>query len=462
MDPLKVMTQAVRPTMFTVTARPELIIAVLYTDLMSERLWRLAEEISKSSGKPSSGEALAKRMAKIHQFANARFYHAPPKEFARLWGLHERENIKDREDLAANDYAMDILARGFESAKQMASGVPMLLEFLKMGLFPEYVYPTMDVVLAHGARLQGLPHHPLGMTSCVDECILIAALALATQSCSLDDIVFLGSPFHYSLFIFPEGGEGFWFNAKRELFDERAWNSLCRGGSVSGAREAFESRMLIFDRLVTPRGYCVFPGGPITLSRERLKALMERLGGFLGLDPEQFAPEFNQGVEGAAELENREARIIVGPWASGAAVAERLRDLIAENASPVALESMYAFRSLDVPHPEAYVKAALSGYKTYLLAAEASDLGEALEMVRSIPGRESILHGPDRIALPDEVLLFQTASDNERVLLLYTLLMHSTAFPEAAKPDIQVSSGSRPWKVRCGGMEFAGHDLLNS
>ena len=461
MDPLKVITQAVRPTLFSATARPELIIAVLYTHLMSERLWQFAGEISKSSGKPSSGEALAKRMAKVHQFVNGRFYHAPPMEFARLWGLHERENIKDREDLDANDYAMDILARGFRRREEMSSWAPLLLEFLEMGLFPEYVYPTMDVVLAHGALLRHLPSHPLGMTSCVDECILIAALALATQSCGLDDILFLGSPFHYSLFIFPEGSEGFWFNAKRELFDESGWRSLCRDGSITAKREAFESRMLIFDRLITPRGYCVFPKRRITLTTERLKVLVERLSGFLGLDPEQMLPEFDQCLEDAKTSENGETRIIEGPYTSGAAIIEQLDTLITENADPVALASRYAFRSLDVPNPEAYVKAALSGYETYIRAAEVSDLDDALAMVRNIPGTVSILHGPERVALPDEVLLFQTASDDERVLLLYTLLMHSPAFSEVEKADIRVASGSRPWMARCGRRNFTGPDLRN-
>jgi len=451
-------TQAIRPTLFSVTARPELIIAILYTHLMSERLWQLGEEISKHSGRPSSQEALAKRMARIHQFVNGRFYHAPPMEFARLWGLHERENIKDREDLDANDYAMDVLTKGFERRKDFESSAPVLLDFLKMGFFPEYVYPTLDVVLAHGARLRHLPNRPLGMTSCVDECILIAALALATQSCNLDDILFLGSPFHYSLFLFPDGNEGFWFNAKRELFDEGAWRSQCHQGSVSDRREAFERRMLIFDRLITPEGYCVFPKGQMTISKKRMEILIERLGGFLGLHMEQMLPELDRCMECAEALDNSETRTIAGPCASSAEIREQLRNLTADDTNTVAHASSYTFRSLDVPNPEAYVKAALSGYKTYIRAAEVSDLDDALSLVRNIPGKVSILQGLDRIALPDEVLFFQTASDNERVLLLYTLLTHSP-YSEIEKADIQATAGGLPWMVRYGGMDFTGSDL---
>jgi hypothetical protein len=101
----------------------------------------------------------------------------------------------------------------------------------------------------------------------------------------------------------------------------------------------------------------------------------------------------------------------------------------------------------------------LGGYKTYIRAAEIFNLDDALSLVRSIPGTVSILHGPERIALPDEILLFQTASDNERVLLLYTLLMHSPSSSEIEKTDIRVAAGGRQWMVRYGGMDFTGPDL---
>ena len=53
------------------------------------------------------------------------------------------------------------------------------------------------------------------------------------------------------------------------------------------------------------------------------------------------------------------------------------------------------------------------------------DLAGALAIVKSITGHESIFGSRDRIAMPDETLLFNTGNDRDRALLLYTLLAHS-------------------------------------
>ena len=47
---------------------------------------------------------------------------------------------------------------------------------------------------------------------------------------------------------------------------------------------------------------------------------------------------------------------------------------------------------------------------------------DALSIVASLTGRDSIFGSRDRIAMPDETLYFNTGSDRDRALLLYTLL----------------------------------------
>ena len=451
---LKMLIQAAKPTLFSATARPELIVSLIFANLMSERLWALAGRISKSGKGSFAHGDIAERMLAIHKFVNGRFYHARPLEFGRIWGLHERENITDPDDLEANDYAMTILSQGFEHRMGAVAWAPMLLEFLEMGLFPEYVYPTVDIILEHGSILGHLPNNPLGMTSCADECILIASLALVLRCCSLDDIVFLGSPFHYSLFLFPKGSEGFWFNAKRELFDARSWASLHGAGSTEDVHRAFEDRMLIFDRVITPRGYCIFPKRETTFPPEEIGCLVERMNRFLGMQlvaedvilelagahADRFLPSF-EGCE------------------SGEEFAGRMQDLVETKGDIIAMASFYTARRLDVSEPGIYVAAALTGYKTLLRSAEVLSTGDAVSMVREVPGTRSVFGSSNRIALPDEVFLFNTADDNERALALYSLLMLSPSFGVSEKADLALDQGHDGWTVRFLDSEWSGRDL---
>ncbi len=453
-DDFKMLVQAARPTLFSATSRPELITSLVFANLMSERLWSASRQIAGSSSASPSGKRPAEMLARIHKFVNGRFYHARPLEFARIYGLHEREYIADAADLEANDYAMGILARGFEQRMGKVSWAPMLLEFLKMGLFPEYVYPTVDVILAHRPLLRDLPGKPLGMTSCADECILIASLALALRCCNLDDIIFLGSPFHYSLFLFPEGGDGFWFNAKREFFEGGSWKALHGGGSGGNAKQAFEERMLIFDRVITPRGHAVFPLKKSTLSRVEVHALLEKMNRFLGMEL-----EVDPDVQEKEEVRLRGPLPSIEGCTSGEEFSRRVREWIDVTRGPSDAACLYTFRHIDVPDPSVYVSAALNGYKSLLRSAEVSNLDDAVSMVSQIPGRESIFGGSSRVALPDEVLLFDTANGNERMLLLYALLMHSPAFPRSDKDAFSIGQASHSWSIRCLNREFVGADL---
>ncbi|MCX5657194.1 MAG: hypothetical protein NTZ48_03070 [Candidatus Omnitrophica bacterium] len=54
-----------------------------------------------------------------------------------------------------------------------------------------------------------------------------------------------------------------------------------------------------------------------------------------------------------------------------------------------------------------------------------NSVNDAINIVQKISGQESIFHSLDRIALPDEVFLFNTASHREKALALYTLIQHS-------------------------------------
>lgn len=453
-DRIKTLVRAARPTLFSAASQPDLIASLVFANLMSESLWRLAGRIAESRRGVFAKRDLHGMMRVIQKFVNGRFYHARHLDFGRIWGLHERERITDHDDLKASDYAMDILERGFRRRLEVYSWAPVVLEFIKRGLFPEYVYPTVDVIMAHGPLLENLSNKPLGMTSCADECILIASAALALGCCRPSEVVLLGSPFHYSLFLFPEGGGGFWFNAKRELFDETSWASLHPGGSRSEIRRNFDERMWIFDRIITLRGHCVFPRGETSLPRAELAGLVEKMERFLGL-------ELVSGAEMDKMTEVPAGTML--PCLEGCASAEevalRMRELVETANDPLAEASFYSARRLDVSDPGIYVSAGLTAYKMLLRSAEILKVEDAVSMVRNITGRQSVFGTSNRLALPDEIFLFNTADENERVLAFYTLLALSPSLTAEEKESISIHPGRESWSAKFLDVEWTGRDL---
>lgn len=87
--------------------------------------------------------------------------------------------------------------------------------------------------------------------------------------------------------------------------------------------------------------------------------------------------------------------------------------------------ALYAFRLLDVSKPEVYLIAAMRDYYTRQLSKGITSLEEALQIVSKVAGRHSIFESRNRIAMPDETLYFNTGSDRDRALVLYTLLQHT-------------------------------------
>ncbi len=106
-----------------------------------------------------------------------------------------------------------------------------------------------------------------------------------------------------------------------------------------------------------------------------------------------------------------------------------VREKAARHPGSVFEAARYCHRDLTVAQPEAYLHAALRGPKLKAAAAGIASLEDALAMVGAIEGEDSIFDDRGRIALPDEVLLFKTANDRERALLLYSLLAQAGEAP---------------------------------
>ena len=172
---------SVSPTLFQAGLQPDLLAVVLTADFMSEAFVGLADKARKAVRHPPLSQA----MHRLQEFVNARFYHALPREFERIYGLYEQETIMDAEEQAAGVYSMEMIRRFMSGRSVQPEGHCSSLKFLSNGAFPKYVYPVADIVEAYARRPGGGTGSVLGWTSCADECILLAALAVTLKGALL-------------------------------------------------------------------------------------------------------------------------------------------------------------------------------------------------------------------------------------------------------------------------------------
>jgi hypothetical protein len=411
--------KAVSPSLFSAALHPDLIIALIIANLMSPKLWKLVQRIP--AGDRANLEVMMKR---LHKFVNQNFYHPNPSEFCRVWGMYERETITDPDELASSDHAMSIIRQGIELTRNRDAN--FVIGLLDNSTAPRYIYPTVDLILADNPTLKELKPPVLGMTACLDECVLIASLALAAGLCKMEDIVLVGSPLHYTLYLFPDD-EGYMFNAKREFFRRQDWNKQS-GGDPEASSRIFMEKLFVCDRIITPFGYCVFPDGPTTITPERMETTITRISRFLSATPQELSQalatvhkERATGLVGADQID----RLPVLSCTSIEAAVLAGKDDPDQSLFEAAL---YVFRHPRVSEPELYKEAAMRGFRSYILSGAVLCPADAREIVDGISGNESIYGESLRIAMPDEVLAFNTASNEEKKLLEETLLRHAHIF----------------------------------
>lgn len=435
-------TAAARPTLFTASAWPDLVSGVLLSHLMSPRTWELATRaVAGKDGPPAA------RLAAIQHFVNTRFHHAGKFDFGKFWGLQERDTITDAHERAESDYAMSALMQCMPRSISDAETIEMMMTWLRQGICPQYAYPAIEVIAALPPLCEGTSRRTLGVTSCLDECVLIAALAVASGCCRLDELLMLGSPFHYALFVLPPEGPGTWINGKRGMVDEPTWQAAVAGKSAAEIQSLFDEKMVLCDRVLTPGGYCRLPNGAATLATPEALRKTRRLSRFLGAEIRQVqqvaaraatVPESDDASTFIARLEG-----CTGPEE----YARRVRTALVETGHPLFEAALYASREPNVKRPDYYAAAAQRGFRALIRSAEVVTPEDALAIERSVTGTQSVFGDTGRVALPDEALLLNTASQSERALLLHTLLTLSPTLGEEARSVARLTGGPKDWRL---------------
>lgn len=391
----------------------DLVPAFLLANLMSPALWAWRDE--KRAHRPD-GTVLS---TKSRLDALQRFFHRytftimPGLPGGDVWGLMDFEeeqkrfppgfvqNIRAEYDVTFRK----LLAENPESQFGQIVGEA----YYKQGLFPRLKNETLEVMNAM-ARINP-QHKPSG--KCIGLGMLWAAAMAVWGRFPLDRIFITGNRAH--MFVYLDEGDGHllnntkWFSATR--INNKSELSEFTRAVASGTETTFFYNPVV--------GMCHCSTGTSQIPQERLWSVASRIGGFVSTPlqhPEGCCTKLIDPPDG-----------IPDPAEHGSAESYRsaVEALAAQRPGSVYELALYAFRSLNVAHPQAYLRAALREAQARQIGRDLTGLSAALAVVGQIEGHESIFGGRGRIAMPDETLLFNTGHDRDRALLLYTLLAQS-------------------------------------
>ncbi len=409
--------RALSPNLFTTTLHPEFIPALVVANLMTPRLWDWTAQCMR--GVDVADPEAAYRA--IHRFLNKKFYHATGGEFAAVWGLQEIRHLREVEERQASEYAMRLIEGILGTVGGQHPWLLPMLPLLQDGLFPLYVYGTTDVLRAHAARIG--KHKMLGVTSCLDECVLAASLALAAGVCRWEDMIFVGSPLHYTVFFLTAEGT-VWFNAKREFFTQGEWRAQDGAADESARAGRLMEKLLTADRIICGHGLAVFPHRTFSGDSAVVERAVNAVERFAGAEIAWLRPppieNVGHGFDGCEVL-------MPGPGMRAEEIQSAVIERVRQGGAPTLEAALYMFRHPEFCHPELILEASHANFHAYLRSAATESSGDIRALVDAVPGRESFLGSSGRMALPDEVLAFGTGSEAERELLRRVLYEHLAA-----------------------------------
>jgi len=446
-------SRAVRPTLFDVAAQPALLVAQTYANLMSPAAWEIKARIDKRISATASErrERANVYMEEIHEYVNRKFYHASQRGTVGIWGVLDLEEERRRLSPQLVDYALGLIMRTLEDRRDRGILRPgqNIFHLVEKGAFPAYEYSTVDILEALG-RIRKRKHRPLGVSACGDEAALIYALACLDAGTDLSQIAILGSPFHYTVFVQHEE-RGHWFNGKREYHNDETWSQLTSGQSPAKIQNEFNSRIGNLDRVISVHGVHSLNTNECTIPKEKLTKLHNSLSAFFGIEVRQIGEAKKAGVSWKRNSILEAPPLDLSNTESPQDVENNVRRMAKQYPESVYALALYSFRSAHVDLPEAYLRVALRGERTKKRAARIRCIDDAIEATRGITGRESVLGTTERIAMPNEVLRFDTGTHLEKAFLLFSLMHNANDIPSEEKKNMQILAGSGTSYIKAGG-----------
>lgn len=412
--PAESLSRAVSLSVLEIDADAQrLVPAFLLANLMSPVVWAWRDQKRAHAPDGSLLSAKSRLDALQRIFHRYTFTIMPGLPGGDVWGLMD---FAEEERRFPTGFVHSIRAEYDATFRKLLADTPdsqfgqIINEpYYQRGLFPRLKNETVEVMNAM-ARINP-QHKPSG--KCIGLGMLWAAGLAVWGRFPLDRIYITGNRAH--MFVFLDEGDG-------HLLNNTKWFSATRINNQSDLSEfvravASGTETTFFYNPVV--GMCHCSTGTSQVPFERISRIFDRIGGFVSNPLKRPGKCCTRVIDPADGIPDPAEHTSASSYQTAVAA------LAAERPGSIYDYALYAFRSLHVAQPQAYILAALREARARELGKGVKDLPGALAIVKRIAGHESIFGSRDRIAMPDETLLFNTGNDRDRALLLYTLLAHS-------------------------------------
>ncbi len=438
---IETLSRAANPALFEAAIDPQLLTVLMLANLMSPTLWQLKNKVlARARARYANEEELQQTHITLEMLAyvNHHFTHDYPMSTAKKVGVTDLSAIRQRLGAQGVDYALDVITRHFKRRDEQGLLTPDLDIFpvLEQDKFPIFNYSTIDGLRAMRRLLGQKKHKPMGVTICADEATLVATLANLLHGVSFRDIFLLGTPAHYTTFLHKDGAR-FWCNGKPEYFDQAAWQSLCADPTVTNPDAEFSRRLPFLDRIVSPLGSLFLVSRECSIPKGAFQDFRDESRAFFGCVLKPLENAVEAGISYLPSDAAFDGLQSLDHLTSAAEAHAVLSDLAERGRLSVFDQAFYCARELQVAFPGAYLAAALHGPKLCDAAASVRSVEDAIGVVAKITGTDAVLGDRNRLALPDEVILFKTGDDVDRGLLLFSLLLSSTAISARDKSEAE-------------------------
>ena len=417
------------PNIFDAHVFPDLLLPIVLGNLLSPNLWdfsaRIQARCSGLAGRQTADEVAMDSLPPIlrtiqHQI-DRHFEHLTCRRVGEVYGLLDLDEERQRLGTVAVDGLVGLFQdrqRSFAALHDEAA--KSILEDLSQSRFPAYYYTNFDVVRANRRLVHHKSRSPMGLTSCLDEVAIFAALAMTLPKEPVETVIALANPTHYTAFGWGSDGNPWWFYGKNALYSMDDWRHRATERTQGDMQACFDEVLAGFDRIIAVSGTFDFQSGKSSVPEEhleqfvsmidmffgvRLRQLETALGGARSQLPESPLAPVLRELLGSKSIETARARLLNSPEESLQMV-------------------QYSYRSLDVPDHGPYLRAARQSPWAKRAASSLSSAAEAVDSLKNIPGLESIFQDRDRIAMPEETLRLMTGSDRDKALLLHILIEH--------------------------------------
>ncbi|QTL03167.1 hypothetical protein J5J86_20810 [Aquabacter sp. L1I39] len=416
----------VAPNIFDAYVNPNLLLYLVASNLLSASTWEFAEKIRARVANANGGGArpIRRSIEEIQKVLDRSFRHLHVTQVAELYGELDLAAERARLGPACVDLALGQILSTFEarirSGAIPAAGLQPAIDRMAASRFPAYSYGNIDLIRAKRTLLGSSHASVRGVTSCVDETAIFAALAMTLQKGSVANVIALSSPSHTSAFGWTSEGEPWWFYGKNRIYFADGWRTAVSQAQEGGAQEVFDACLGDLNRITSVAGTFDLETGQTSLPDAHIDEIATQMDAFFGVRLRQLDAALSRPRLSCAEDPLADClRELLGAPSLDAA-----EEILAAADDEASQGVLYAYRSLLVKDLHPYLEAAREQPKCRQLGLILSSPADALSVIASMDGAASIFGSRDRIAMPDETLLFRAGTDRDKALLLHVLLEH--------------------------------------